>query len=152
MQSSLKSIFQGDQVGFSGLAANYKSLKKIITEKLTKKIRMCVYLNGFFHAFVVRQLTEDVIKRIILVCKSLHKTWKLESVYECQVTLSWLRASKILPNCSHDRVSRKVVSVIYFIKEAKRNFFWWVSKKGAFLRSTKVVPLSYYLFIFFFKV
>ena len=35
-------------------------------------------MNGFFHAFDVRQSTEDVIKRIILVCKSLHKTRKLE--------------------------------------------------------------------------
>ena len=51
MHSSLKSIFQGDQGGFSGLAANYKSLKK----------------------------EEDVIKRIILVCKS----ESLQSVYEC---------------------------------------------------------------------
>lgn len=44
MHSSLKSIFQGDQGGFSGLAANYKSLKKIITEKSTKKIRICVFI------------------------------------------------------------------------------------------------------------
>ena len=67
MHSSLKSIFQGDQDGFSGLAANYKSLKKIITEKSTKKIRMCVFIwMTLFHAF------KQILKILFEVLPSLY--------------------------------------------------------------------------------